>query len=235
MRIGVVIVLLAAVSACSGRGLFRQYEYEEEMYLALDGSATVYVNSSLPALVALREAPFDPKPSAPVDRAAVSEYFSSPVTRVASVRTTRRNNRRFVHVRIDVEDVRRLNEAAPFAGSSYRFSKGDNVFLYHQTVGPPSGRIPESTGWDGDEVVAIRMHLPSVIVGTNNPAGVQRGNILEWEQSLTDRLSGVPVEIDVRMEGESILSRTLWLFAATIAAVALVFALLIWRIAKRGT
>ena len=30
------------------------YEYEEELYLGLDGSATLNVNASVPALVALR-------------------------------------------------------------------------------------------------------------------------------------------------------------------------------------
>jgi hypothetical protein len=35
----------AILTACGSGGLFRQYEYEEEIYLSLDGSATVYVNS----------------------------------------------------------------------------------------------------------------------------------------------------------------------------------------------
>ena len=41
-------VLLVSTVACGGAtSIFRQYEYEEEMYLSLDGTATVYVNSSL--------------------------------------------------------------------------------------------------------------------------------------------------------------------------------------------
>src|SRR5687768_5179749 len=120
MRIGLAplaILLLAAAIGC-GRGLFRQYEYEEEMYLSLDGSATIYVNSSVPALNALRDAPFDARTNAPLDRAAVREYFTTPVTRVTRVSTSWRNNRRFVHVRLAVDDVRRLGEAPPFAWSS---------------------------------------------------------------------------------------------------------------------
>ncbi|MBW8863097.1 MAG: hypothetical protein JF601_12145, partial [Acidobacteria bacterium] len=46
-------------SACGGSSLFRQYEYEEDVYLALDGTATVYVNSSIAALNALRGTTFD--------------------------------------------------------------------------------------------------------------------------------------------------------------------------------
>ena len=49
------LLVVTLTPACgSGAGLFRQYEYEEEMYLSLDGTATVYVNSSVPALNALR-------------------------------------------------------------------------------------------------------------------------------------------------------------------------------------
>ena len=54
MRIGAAMALLAALAftgaGCSRGELFRQYEYEEEIYLALDGSATVYVNTSVAAL-----------------------------------------------------------------------------------------------------------------------------------------------------------------------------------------
>jgi len=45
-----VCVLLSAAACNRAAGFFRQYEYEEEMYLSLDGSATVYVNASIPAL-----------------------------------------------------------------------------------------------------------------------------------------------------------------------------------------
>ena len=64
MRIGLAVLavlLLAAAIGC-GRGLFRQYQYEEEVYLSLDGSATIYVNSSVPVLNALRGASFDVRP-----------------------------------------------------------------------------------------------------------------------------------------------------------------------------
>src|SRR5258705_2401796 len=79
MRVGAVVALVAAMvaGACSGRGLFRDYEYEEELYLSLDGRATIYVNSSVTALVALRAAPLDARPNLPVDRSAVRAYFAS--------------------------------------------------------------------------------------------------------------------------------------------------------------
>src|SRR5215470_10041822 len=108
--LGVAAVVVAAVmlTSCGGSsGLFRQYEYEEEIYLSLDGTATVYVNSSVAALNALRGATLDTSPSARVDRDAVRAFYTSPVTRVRRVTESRRAGRRFVHVRVDVDDINR--------------------------------------------------------------------------------------------------------------------------------
>src|SRR5579872_2282608 len=59
--VGYTAVLLSAVlsAACGAANPFRQYEYEEDLYLSLDGSATLYVNSSIAALNALRGTAFD--------------------------------------------------------------------------------------------------------------------------------------------------------------------------------
>ena len=81
----------------------RKYEYDEDVHLALDGSATVYVNASVPALVALRGASLDVDPRARLDRDDVRAFFETPVADVASVTTSRRDNRRYVHVRIEVD------------------------------------------------------------------------------------------------------------------------------------
>src|SRR6476659_5821294 len=99
------LAILVALAGCRTL-LPQQYEYEEELYLALDGSATLYVNGSVPALIALRGLPLDPNPREPVDRRRVRELYESPVTRVTRVSTSRRGGRRFVHLRIDVSDVR---------------------------------------------------------------------------------------------------------------------------------
>jgi hypothetical protein len=241
MRIGAVVLpltLLALVmmtAACGGGLLGQQYEYEEEMYLSLDGSATIYVNSSIPALNALRGTTFDVRPNVEVDRDAVRAFFTSPVTRVVgSITSSRRLGRRFAHVRIEVDDVRRLHEAPPFAWSSYAFGQKGAVFVFDQKVGGAPGAAVESN-WTGDELVAFRVHIPSK-VAYHNAGGdnLKRGNILVWEQTLADRLRGAPLEIDARMETQSILYRTLWLFAGTIVAVALMFVAIVWFIVRRG-
>ena len=67
-RAGLLAVsALLLLSACSVNPLSRKYEYEEEIS-RLDGSATVYVNASVPALVALRGVDLPLDPSARLDR-----------------------------------------------------------------------------------------------------------------------------------------------------------------------
>lgn len=238
MRIGTAIALVAAcLTAACGRGdLFKEYEYEEEIYLALDGSATVYVNSSVAALNALRGSSFDPDPSVQVDRQAVRDWFTTSTTRVTRRPTvSRRNGRRYVHVRLDTDDIAQLPAAAPFAWSSYRFQKDGNLFVYRQTVGAPAGSAPARVNWNGDEIVGFRIHLPSTITYHNAGAGnPRRGNILVWEQPLASRLAGEPMAFDARIESQSILSNTLILFASTGVVVALMFAGIIWWVVRRG-
>ena len=229
-----LVAFIAASASCGGTNLFRQYEYEEEVYLSLDGTATVYVNSSLAALNALRGTSFDAGPNARVDTAAVRRYYSSAGTRVTRVSPFRRNNRRYVHVQLDVDDIRKLGEAAPFAWSVYRFQRDGNVFVYRQSIDGAAARDVGHVGWNGREPVAFRLHLPSKIRDHNTRAVEGRGNILTWEQPLSERLRGVPLMLEARMDPQSILYRTLWLFGVTFLAVASAFGAIIWWVMRRG-
>jgi len=229
-----VLCVLFVSSACGGAGLFRQYEYEEEVYLSLDSTATVYVNSSLAALNALRGTTFDASPNGRVDTTAIRAYYAAPGVLVTRVSQSRRNNRRFVHVRLDVDDIRRLGEVAPFAWSTYQFNRDGSLYLYRQTVGAPARKDVGNVGWNLREIVAFRLHLPSKITYHNTRREIGRGNILVWEQSLADRLRSVPLVLDARMETQSILYRTLWLFGLTFLAVAVAFGLVIWWVMRRG-
>ena len=81
----------------------------------------------------------------------------------------------------------------------------------------------------------MRLHVPSRIEYHNAPSReVERGNILSWEQPLVDRLQGKPLRVEVRMESESILARTLTIFGlAAVAAFALLAGVVIW-VRRRG-
>jgi hypothetical protein len=237
MRIRAIALLVAAltIAACGAGGIFRQYEYEEDIFLSLDGSATIYVNASIAALNALRGTSFDAAPTARFERDAIRAYFDAPVTHVSRVSQSRRNGRRFAHVRVEVDDVRRLAETPAFAWSSYRFTRNGNLDEYRQTLGEPAKKPAVDAGWNGRELIAVRLHVPSKIEYHNTRVGnFRRGNILVWEQPLSDRLQGVPLVIDARMQTQSILYRTLWLFGVTFLAVAVAFVITIWWILRRG-
>jgi len=233
-RVVLWVVALAALSvSCGGTGLFRQYEYEEEIFLSLDGSATMYVSASLESLNVLRGAAFDTR-AARADRDAVRDFFTAPGVRVMAVSQSRRSGRRFVHVRMAVDDVRKLASAPPFAWSSYRFDRVGDQYIFEQTVAGTPVKDSAGAGWNGREVVAFRLHLPSKIEFHNTKRDIGRGNILLWEQPLSDRLRGVPLTLEARMQTQSILYRTLWLFGFTFLAVAFVFAAVIWWVLRRG-
>ena len=239
----IALIAAAATVACGGRIFVKQYEYEEDLYLATDGSADLIVNASIPALAALRGLPLDTEPSAQVDRDRIREAYESSDTEVTRIsRPWRRDGRRFVQVRVKVQDIRRLESVAPFAWSRYGLAAQNGVSVFTQHVGASAFKpgTLQSYGWDGSEVVAFRLHLPSKVrwhnsrsLETNEPLSVARGNILGWEQHLSDRLDGVPLDIRVEMESQSILYRTLWLFgSAFLAAVLLLMALIWWTIRK---
>ena len=228
--------MLASVllSTACGNVMSRKYEYEEEIFLALDGSASVFVNASVPALVALRGAALPVDPSARLDRQVVRALYTSPVTEVANVNTSRRDGRRYVHLRINVADIRKLSEAAPFAWSRYRYQDTDGLFEYGQSVQTAAGKDVGNVGWEGNELVAFRLHLPSKVEFHNSPSRtIERGNIIVWEQPLAERRKGAPLDLTVRMQAESILFRTLALFGAMMAAVAVTFAAAIWFVKTR--
>ena len=235
LRFSLLLLIALFATACSGI-TSRKYEYEEEIFLALDGSANVYVNASLPALVALRGAALPVDPNARLDRTVVRDWYESPAAHVVSVTASRRDNRRYVHVRLTVPDIRKLSEDKPFAWSKYGMSPVEGLFEYRQDLGAAAGQEVGQVGWTGNEMTAVRLHVPSKVEFHNAPSKtIERGNIIVWEQKLAERQKGVPVEIRVRMDQQSILVRTLGLFAAMMVAVALTFAAFIWWIRSRKT
>jgi hypothetical protein len=233
-RVALSAAACATLAWSCGSGLLgTQYEYEEQIRLSVDGSARVDVSSSVPALVALRGLDLPLDPDAEVDRSKIRSLFEGPGATVASVRWSRRAGRRFVHVRVEVDDIRGLSRIAPFSWSTYQFNRRGDVLEYAQTVGASSGKSVREAGWTGNEMVAFRLHIPSVIVFHNAPSKkVRRGNLVEWEQTLAERLKSTPLDIRVDMEPESILYTTLLLFGSTIVLAAIAFGVVIWRVAR---
>jgi hypothetical protein len=243
VRLGVrgvtTLVLLGVTMMIAGscqRSIFRQYEYEEEIYLKLDGTATVTINASIPALVALRGLDLNPDPAARPDRDKIRALYAAPsvdVTRVSP--PWRRSGRRFVQIRMDVSDIRQLAKSAPLAWSTYQFTTNGKEYHYRQVWGPAAGKAVPNVNWDGSEIVAVRLHLPSRIEDHNTTSRkIDRGNIASWEQPLKDRLAGKPLEMYVFMQTQSILYRTLTIFGLSLAAALAVMAAIVVWVKKKG-
>jgi hypothetical protein len=233
-RIALVAVTLVVLTGCRALGV-HQYEYDERVDLSLDGSAIVDVNASIPALVALRGATLDVDPEARLDRQQIRRFYEAPGSTIRQLSSFRRHGRRFVHVQIRVNDIRDLPKSAPFSWSRYRLERQDQTYNFLHEVGAAAGTPIGDVGWRGDELVAFRIHLPSRVQFHNSAEGIERGNILVWEQALKDRLAGAPLRMEARIDTQSILYRTLWLFGLTLVAALAVLALVIFWVARKGS
>jgi hypothetical protein len=234
-RLAALIAAALIASACGRGGLVKYYEYDEDIYLSTDGSATIYLNASIPALVNLWGLDLDTRPTANVDRAKIRRLFTTGATRVTRVSRWRRFGRQFVQVRMTVDDIRTLGSAAPFSWATYQLDRREGLVVYRQVLGPAAGKSVGDVGWKGSEPVAVRVHLPSRIRFHNAGAdNLKRGNILVWEQSLSDRQAGRPLDIEARIEETSILQSTLMLFAVSGLLAILLMAAIIWWVVRRG-
>ena len=237
MRLLAVVLALGLATACSSP-FGRQYEYEERLYLAVDGSASVTINASIPALVTLRGLSLDPEIGRDALRALV-EKLGCTGARVG--RPWTRRGRRFAQIRLATDDVRRLGECRLLSWSAYAFEIGQGTIRFTQEVGPAAGGDPGTVNWDGKEIVGFKLHLPSRIVfhnvkrledGSNGEA--ERGNILAWEQYLADRRASRPLRMEVQMESESILYHAVRLFLGALLAAVVVMGAAIWLVIRRA-
>jgi hypothetical protein len=94
-------------------------------------------------------------------------------------------------------------------------------------------RARAATRLDGGEVVAfVSSAEQDPVHNTNRDVG--RGNILVWEQPLAARACARCRSSSMRMDAQSILYTTLWLFGTTFLAVAVVVCAVIWWGVRRG-
>ena len=234
-----------ATAACSTFGS-PKYEYEEQVYLEIDGRASIAIDGSLYAIGALRGITLDGSASSGVTRDDVRRVYESANCRVDSVsRPWTRLNRRYVRLWVSVDDVRKMADCSLLGWSRVTFAPlDDDSVKYEQTVGGPAPGAEQAakttgTAWTGGEVVAFRLHLPSRIEFHNvknldgSNGSEERGNILTWEQRLTDRLAGVPITMTVEMGARSILNTTLWLFGGAFTAAVLLLGGIIWWVVRR--
>jgi hypothetical protein len=241
-RVAIFALAAAIAGAACSNPFAPQYEYEEQVYLSIDGRASVVIDTSFDALVALRGAAIDPA-IASADREGVRRLVTAAGCSVESVsRFWTRRGRRFVQIQVAADHVRRLPACPLLAWSKYSLDAIDGGGLrFVQEVGPAApGAGQPVVNWAGDEVVAFKVHLPSRITYQNvklltgENGNTERGNILTWAQTLADRKAGKPLSMRADMEGRSILHTTLWLFAGAFAAAVLLLVTIIWLVIRKG-
>ena len=145
MRAALLALVVAAAGAgCSGGSgpLGPEYEYEEDLTLSLDGSATLVVNASIPALVALRGLALDTSLDARADhlRDQIRQVYSTPYTSVGRISTWNHRGRRFVGVYVRVPDIRELSKAPPFAWGTYDLHRDGDLVVYRERLTKPTRR-----------------------------------------------------------------------------------------------
>ena len=228
---------LFLLSACSVNPLSRRYEYEEEIYVNLDGSATVYVNAAVPALVALRGVDLPLDASARLDRNDVRAIFETAGQRAcANVSTSRRDG-----PTLRPRARRGPRHPPPERGGDHspgplRALRRQRRGRVHAAVGAcgRAGRRATSAG-PASELVAFRLHLPSRVTFPQFPLEASPA----WQHHrLGAAARGAPrghaaSTSTSQMDSDSILASTLLLFGAMIVLVVIAFSVFIWFIGGR--
>lgn len=214
-----LLFLAAGLSACAA------YEYEEDVFLQVDGSGTLRVSGSAAMLGAL----FELEESTTSDLAS---YFDRGGFALDTVRETERDGRRFLHVSGRFADWNELCRHPAFRPRRCRLVRGGDELTLELEV--PAARGGAPPGVEPDAVVAFRFHLPSTVRFHNAPEPIQRGNILEWERSVSDYFGDEPVAVQIRFDRESVLATTFWILALALGTVVVGVAAAVGLMVRKG-
>jgi hypothetical protein len=217
--------VLALLLAASLRGCVA-YEFEHEFWVRVDGSGTVNVTARPELWAAMKGL----KGLEGTDgRDAVRALFEASGMRVRRVTLTHRQGRPYLFVSADFADVNRLAGTPAFPDLALTLRPdGDNLRLDGRWARPPG--LPDPGPDQRDGLMAVRFHLPSKVYSHGNAfAGVERGNIVGWRETVTEGLAGRALDLGAVIDRRSILMSTVGLFASAIAgAVVLLGAALYW-------
>ncbi|HJS74614.1 MAG TPA: hypothetical protein VJ921_10020 [Vicinamibacteria bacterium] len=196
------MLALIAASGCA------TYEYEEEVFLEVDGSGDIRMSGSAAAIEALHD----------VDAERAASLFAADGVEVLSVRETERDRRKFVHVDARFDAWEDLCRAPAFRGRSCRLVSGEKGLELELSLPSPREAAPEPL--DPQALLALRYHFPSTIRYHNSPGGIERGNILAWKRTLREHFAGRPLDVEVRFDRRTILEATVAIVGLAMALVA---------------
>lgn len=227
-RAVIVSLLVTALRGCVA------YDYEQELWLNVDGSGSVNVTARPELWAAMKGIAGAQSADEDAARQAVRAAFESSGLRVRRVTLTHRRGRPYIFVAAEFADVNRLAGTPAFLDLDLSVRpEGDTLRLDGRWSRPPGLPTPPMSERDG--LMAVRFHLPSKIYSHRNAfAGVERGNIVGWRETVAEGLAGRPLEMGAVMDRRSILLSTVGLFAAAIAAAVALLAGIVWWVVRKG-
>jgi len=217
---------LTLVTFAFGLAACHAYDYEEEVFLEVDGSGRIRVSGSGALLKWIHGVE-------PPTVEAMRARFENPSLEIDSVRETERDGRRFLHLQGRFADWNELCGHPVFRTRRCRLSENkDGELELRFTVPAADARgVPEDVV--PDAVLAFRFHLPSKVRFHNSPAPVERGNIVRWERSAAEYFGGASLDAEVRFERRSVLESTFVVLGTALGLVVLTAALgLLWMVRK---
>jgi hypothetical protein len=186
------------------------YEYEEEVFLEIDGSGEIRMSGSKEAVAALHG----------IDQATIEsakELFEGEGVQILSALETMRERRKFVHVRARFSDWEKLCRLPAFRDRGCRLAKEPDALELELSLPSPRTAAPESL--DPQALLALRYHFPSSIRYHDSPGDVERGNILSWKRTVREHFAGRPLDLHVRFDRRTILAATVRILGLALGLV----------------
>lgn len=212
-------LLLLAASACA------TYEYEEEVFLEVDGSGQIRMSGSTDAIAALHD----------LEEAGVESakaLFEGEGVEILSALATEREGRTFVHVEARFSDWEKLCRLPAFHERRCRLTKGADDLALDLSLPSPQAAAPETA--DPQALLALRYHFPSTIRYHNAPGGIERGNILSWKRTLREHFAGRPLDLEARFDRRTVLAATARVMGLALGLVAASITAALWVMVRKG-
>jgi hypothetical protein len=214
-----VLLALFAASGCA------TFEYEEEVFLEVDGSGEIRMSGSTAAIEALHG----------VDEAGaqgVEALFEGEGVEIVSTLETVRERRKFVHLEARFREWDELCRTPAFRGRVCRFAEGEDGLALELSLPSPREAAPEDL--DPQAILALRYHFPSTIHFHNSPIGIERGNILAWTRTMREHFAGRPLDVEVRFDRRTILEATVSVVGLSLALVVTGIAVALFVMVRKG-
>lgn len=219
MKARALSLLLLAASGCA------TYEYEEEVFLEVDGSGEIRMSGSTAAIEALHGLD-----EASVERAKA--LFEGEGVDLLSALETERERRKFVHVQARFSGWEKLCGIPAFRDRGCRFARGGEDLALELSLPSPGAAAPG--GLDPQALLALRYHLPSTIRYHNSPADIERGNILAWKRTFREHFAGRPLDVEVRFDRRSVLAATVSVMGIALGLVLTSIATALFVMVRKG-